>query len=320
MDFPQLHVGIGQQFGPFTIFPVWSDTPGNLGLTTGAHAQLQVTELAAGPQVNRLTVANTGAKPALLIEGELLEGGHQHRIAAESRILAPGEHADVPAFCVEEGRWGGPSIQHGRRARRAPLHVRAELAGLGGLSGSTGDGVRTLRAADQGRVWQRVGRFSAGVSATGSLVEAYDGFDTAASGFDSASLRSTPGVLEGQRGVVVGLGGRALTLELFGTSALFARHWEQFADALRFEAAHAELLAAQPTRGQGARDFVAGLATDPRRLFATPTTAHGAVASTPVRAAVGRYAYSGLAVQRAAGPAQFAHLSVWDATHPLAAL
>ncbi|WP_430297736.1 ARPP-1 family domain-containing protein [Sinomonas sp. B1-1] len=320
MQFPELHIGIGRPFGPFTIFPVWSDTPGNLGLTTGAHAQLQVTELATGPQVTRLTVANTGAKPALLIEGELLEGGHQHRVAAESRVVAPGERADVPAFCVEQGRWGGPTMAHGRRARRAPLHVRAELAGLGGLAASTGDGHRPLRPADQGRVWQRVGRFAAGASATGSLVEAYDGFDSAASRFDSASLRSTPGVFEGQRGVVVGLGGRALTLELFGTSTLFARHWEQFADALRFEAAHAQLLGAQPTPGQAARDFVAGLATDPRRLFAAPTTAHGAVASTPVRAAVGRYAYSGLAAQRAEGPAQFAHLSVWDATHPLAAL
>lgn len=319
MQFPQLHVGIGRQFCSFTIFPVWSDTPGSLGLSTGLHAQLRVTELPGGPEVNRLTVRNAGSKAALLVEGELLEGGHQHRVGAESLVLGPGEQADVPAFCVEQGRWGGPSTQHGRRARRAPLHVRAELAGLGGVAESTGDGLRPLRPADQGRVWQRVGRFSGGVSATGSLVEALDGFDSAASGFDSASLLSTPGALEGQRGVVVGLAGRALTLELFGTSTLFARHWEQFADSLRFEAKHLPSHIGQPTTGQTARDFAASIATDPRRLAAGPTRSHGDVASTPVRAAVGRYAYSGLAVQRPGAEPQFAHLSVWDAAHPLAA-
>ncbi|WP_433876240.1 hypothetical protein [Sinomonas atrocyanea] len=43
------------------------------------------------------------------------------------------------------------------------------------------------------------------------------------------------------------------------------------------------------------------------------------MASIPVRAAVGRYAYSGLGVQRPGAGPQFAHLSVWDAAHPLAA-
>jgi hypothetical protein len=310
MQFPQLHVGIGRQFGPFMIFPVWSDNPGNLGLSTGAHAQLHVTELASGPQVNRLTVRNAGPKAALLIEGELLEGGHQHRVAAESLVLAPGEQVDVPAFCVEQGRWGGPSTQHGRRARRAPLHVRAELAGLGGLAESTGDGFRSLRPADQHRVWQRVGRFSEGLSATHSLVEAYD----AAPRFEFEG----PAPLEGQRGVVVGLMGRALMLELFATSTLFARHWEQFADSLRFEARHLPSHLIGHTPGQAARDFAAALATDPRRLAAGPTRSHGNVASTPVRAAVGRFAYSGLAVQRPGAEPQFAHLSVWDAAHPLA--
>jgi hypothetical protein len=313
MKFPQLHVGAGRQFGPFTIFPVWSDTPGNLGLTTGAHAQLQVTELSTGPQVGRLTVANTGTKAALLIEGELLEGGHQHRVAAESLVLGPGERVDVPAFCVEQGRWGGTTTAHARRARRAPLLVRAELAGLSGIAESTGVGRRDLRAGDQGRVWQRVGRLAEGRSATGSLVEAFDREEAPS----PRPRLKAPAPLEGQRGVVVGLAGRALTLELFGTSTLFARHWEQFADALRFEARHLGH-AAQPTPGQAARDFVADLATEPAALFSAPTRRHGDVTSTPVRAAVGRHAYAGLAVQRAGGPAQFAHLSVWDSAHPLA--
>ncbi|WP_138416197.1 hypothetical protein [Sinomonas gamaensis] len=73
-----------------------------------------------------------------------------------------------------------------------------------------------------------------------------------------------------------------------------------------------------PTARQATRDFAAALATDPRRLAAGPTRSHGNVASTPVRAAVRRFAYSGLAVQRPGAEPQFAHMSVWDAAHPLA--
>jgi hypothetical protein len=107
-------------------------------------------------------------------------------------------------------------------------------------------------------------------------------------------------------------------LELFGTSTLFARHWEQFADSLRFEARHILPHMIGHTAGQAARDFTAALSTDPRRLTAGPTRSHGNVASTPVRAAVGRFAYSGLAVQGPGAEPQFAHLSVRDAAHPLA--
>jgi hypothetical protein len=302
MQFPQLHVGIGRQFGPFTIFPVWSDARGKLDLSTGTHAQLQVTELASGPEVSRLTVRNAGPRSALLIEGELLEGGHQHRVAAESLVLSPGEQADVPAFCVEQGRWSGPSTQHGRRARRAPLHVRAELAGLGGPR--HGD-----RQPDQGRVWQRVGRFASEVSTTGSLVEALD-----------AAPRpdlKVPAPLEGQRGVVIGLAGRALMLELFGTSTMFARHWAQLADALRFEAGHALGLPQHPTPGQAARDFVAALpaTADP---FIAETRDYGDEAATyALRGTAGRIALRGLGLRgEFPRPFQIAHMSAWDATHP----
>lgn len=309
MQFPQLHVGIGRQFGPFTIFPVWSDNPGNLGLSTGTHAQLQVSELTSGPEVNRLTVRNAGSKPALLIEGELLEGGHQHRVAAEDLLLAPGQQADIAAFCVEQGRWGGPTTKHARRARRAPLHVRAELAGLGDRAESTNDNARTLRAADQRRIWARVARFSGDVSATHSLVEAYEA--------ESGSDLEAPAPLEGQRGVVVGLMGRVITLELFGTSTLFARHWDQFADSLRFEAAHLGHSGGQ-TAGQTARDFTASLNFHLRQ-FMSVSHHHGSdLMSFPIRGAVGRSACHGIAVMRGAAPARVAHLSVWDITHPLA--
>jgi hypothetical protein len=277
MDFPQLHVGIGRQFGPFTIFPVWSDNPGNLGLSTGAHAPLEVSEVAGGPEVNRLTVRNTGSKAALLIEGELLEKDHQDRVVVESRVLGPGEQAELRAARVENGSWGA-TTEHTRRTRHAPLHVRAGLAGLGCLAERTDDSFRAHSAADL----------------------------------------EQPAPLEGQRGVVVGLLGRALMLELFGTSTLYARHWNQIADSLRLEERHL----IRHTTGQSARDFAAALSdVDRYRLLSPdmhPVTDHrGPMRVRQVHTTIGRFAYNGVSISRPDAEHQFAHLSVWDTSHPL---
>lgn len=104
MRVPQLHVGAGSSLGPLSIFPVWTSAPGSLGISTGTHADVAVTELASGAQVSLLTVTNNGPHPALLLEGELLEGGQQHRTCARDVVLGPGETRDIDTFCVEAGR------------------------------------------------------------------------------------------------------------------------------------------------------------------------------------------------------------------------
>ena len=150
MKVPQLHVGAGSRLGPLSIFPVWTSGSGSLGISTGTHAQVAVTELAGGPQVARLTVTNNGPHPALLLEGELLEGGQQHRNFARYVVLGPGETRDIETFCVEDGRWEAGQTTHRREARRAPLNVWSELAnGIGGGRGGN----------RQGRIWERVSRF-----------------------------------------------------------------------------------------------------------------------------------------------------------------
>ncbi|MDQ0863769.1 ARPP-1 family domain-containing protein [Arthrobacter globiformis] len=88
MKVQQLHVGAGTALGPLSIFPVWTAGVGELGISTATHADVAVAELASGPQVARLTVTNNGPRPALLLEGELLEGGQQHRTCARTSSSA----------------------------------------------------------------------------------------------------------------------------------------------------------------------------------------------------------------------------------------
>lgn len=293
MNIGQLHIGSGKQVGPLTLFPVWAEGRGAVGLATGAAANLEVTELASRPTVNKLTVTNKDTKPVLLLEGELLEGGHQHRVCARDVILAAGEIRDVETFCVEQGRWGGASA-HGRSARRAPLNVRAELN-------------RPDRGAEvQGRVWERVRRYE-GLnthSMTGSLVDHLDA-GVRRPGLD---LDKLPKPVDGQRGVVVGFGGQAMMLELFGSHRLFTAHYRALVEAAWLDIQlTAGSMPPVRTKAQSARDLaVRVMALD------LPPLPHGFAGN------FGPVAVNGIAAPSKSEPT-LAHLGAWDTRHPMMA-
>ena len=313
MNSPQLHVGAGSAIGPLTLFPVWTSAPGKLGISTGTHADLAVSELAGGAVVGRLHVRNNGSRAALLLEGELLEGGQQHRTCARDTILGPGESLDIDTFCVEAGRWETGRSTHRRLARRAPLNVRWEL------------NTRRPRPSGerQARVWARVGRFDAahGATATNSLPEHLDRFNLSDRDRYAQAL---PEPLEGQRGVIIGLAGIPLLLEIFGTATLFRRHYRQLIDAALLDAQllvpQAPSSAAMP--GQAARDFAAVVGTMQFGDFAAPAAAElrhsgGQLRSRTIAAVHGAVTAEGIAVALPNREPAIAHLTSWNTNHPL---
>jgi hypothetical protein len=208
---PALHVGQAIAAGPVTLFPVWTDAPAVRGLRTGASTSVTVAELAECPSVGALVVENLGTKPVLLLEGELLEGGWQTRTLVRDVILVPHESRVVEVACVEQNRWAGASA-HDRRGRRATKSVQA-----------------ALRTPDrQTRVWNNVRRYdeALGATATSSLADHLD--------------RVTPGVsphaLPGQSGVIVGVAGQPIALELFGSQSALAAHLPAIVEAAALEA------------------------------------------------------------------------------------
>ncbi len=52
-----------------------------------------------------LTVKNLSKQVIIINEGDLLAGGKQDRMVAETKILAPGTEEFLNVFCVEPGRW-----------------------------------------------------------------------------------------------------------------------------------------------------------------------------------------------------------------------
>ncbi len=225
----RIHCGQVEARGALSIAPLFTDWPSApRGYVSAADASIEIAELPT-PRIDRLLVRNHGPRPVLLLDGELMEGGAQHRVLTETLIVPPGQTVPVSSRCVEAGRWRTDESAQRRRARRAPLAVQAA----------------TRRDDAQDEVWAQVRRYEAvaGPSATESLPERLDRVETATREL-TAGLRP----LAGQRGVVIGIGGRPVALHLYDSRSTLLDTW----DAL-LQAAALDALGAPPVRMPAAR-------------------------------------------------------------------
>ena len=270
---PTLHVGQGTHLGGLSVFPIWTNAPIVSGLATGRAARVQVAEREGSPVVGELVLKNEGAKPALLVAGELFEGGWQHRALNHDILLGAGQQLVASVSCVEHGRWHGATAQV-RRSRRAWMMVRS---------------AQTIAHGDdrQHQVWERVSRYDTafGASPTASYVDHLNrraapfaaGDDGLGDGYGDGQAQEAEAaeaaeatelaarvknirVLPGQRGVLIGLGGQPAFLELFASPTGLRRHLPGLLEAAAIDAA---LLTAEPTPGRRARRFAGLLANAP---------------------------------------------------------
>jgi hypothetical protein len=260
---PTLHVGQGTHLGGLSAFPVWTDAPVVSGLATGRSARVQVAEREGSPVVGELVLLNLGAKPALLVAGELFEGGWQHRALNHDVLLLPGQQLVASVSCVEAGRWRGATAQV-RRSRRASIMIRSAQ-----IIADSGE--------RQGQVWERASRYDTafGASPTASYIEHLNRRAApecpAPAGMDEGPVREAEATaaaagikniraLPGQRGVLIGLGGQPAFVELFASPTGLRRHLPGLLEAALIDAA---LLPAEPTPGRRARRFAGGLTNAP---------------------------------------------------------
>ena len=170
----------------------------------------------------------------LVLDGQLFEGGWQHRMATRSVLLPgrPGWLSTSPASSSTAGVAGAPSTP-GAAARRRTCGT-----------GSTGLTVSRRSGAGSGGTTEpaRPGR-----SSTGSAAEE-----------QAQIVRRHIRPLPGQTGVVVGIGGQPLALEVFDHPKTLAEQYEAIVRAACLDAFGQ---AALPTPGRRARRLVERLET-----------------------------------------------------------
>jgi hypothetical protein len=261
VELPLLHVGAPIARQALTLFPVWTEHPeGPSPFALPDASSLHVRELEQA-QVPSMLAVNTGVSPLLLLQGEVIEGGLQTRVVGVSLLLPAGETV-IPVSCVEAGRWSG-----GRDARRAERTV------LPSVRAAAVRGVNRLGArdgtwqADQGQVWSEVAGTAARLGAvdasrTGSHLEHL-------AALDGSVERLVDGLhpLPGQRGLVVGIGGKVVALELLHSARAFAARFDSL---VRSYAAESLGAPAKATSSSAARWFVRDVAGAPAQHRPSP--------------------------------------------------
>jgi hypothetical protein len=218
-----VHVGAGQRFGEVTWFPLWTEAEQlpRLVPTTGLGFEESPTA-----QVDRLVVTNHSAVPGLLIQGETVRGGLQDRTCTATVLVPPNSRLEVPVACIERGRWS-PGGAFERAAVTSPgIRSRHSTARVRSASGSPW-------VTDQPGTWSEIERLREG-EAHLSPTSSYH--DVRAGRRARQRHAEHPRPLDGQRGVVLGYGGRIRSVDLFGSGEDLGALWERLLDAARFEA------------------------------------------------------------------------------------
>jgi len=214
-----VHVGNPVVRAALTVFPVFNGAAvADAGYALGGVLVAERADAVVG----ELVVHNAGPRPALVLEGELLAGGRQDRVAARSVLVEPGAAAALAVRCVERARWSGAGA-HSRGGRRAPLAVRT--------------------ARGQREVWERVAGYGDGES----LLDTVRHLDAAASAL-VAGLSPLPF----QCGVLIGIAGRPVLLEVFDAPSTLAAVWDGLLHSAALDALGRRPV---PTLGRHARRF-----------------------------------------------------------------
>jgi len=246
----RFHVGAGTHIGPITVFPVWSEARTDEQYITSAPAGLEISELESA-SVGTLAVTNQSDKTVLIPEGTILYGGLQTRVLTADVLLGAGSEDRLEVRCVEQGRWGSqvPTAFAGR----APNTVVGALRGLR-------RGTRNSDRANQEDVWQRVNfyektygsRMSSSLESitnlrTNDMMHLNDHFETARIRTNAQLADSVKRDLQqlalhplpGQNGVMIGLSGQPVLLEIFSDELAFREQLSAILDAVAIDAPHA---------------------------------------------------------------------------------
>jgi len=172
--------------------------------------------------VPTLVAENRGKTHVLLLAGEILVGGKQNRVVAEDVLLPPlSGPRNIAVFCVEQGRWAGPTKEFRAPGSLAAPSLRSELAAQ----------------PSQDRVWAEVHRYAARAAAPSPTSSYQVVFDKPEVQAHQKEVERTIDhkLARDAQGAAVFVGDRLSGIDLFHDADLFAREWPKLLRAHALE-------------------------------------------------------------------------------------
>lgn len=235
---PPFRVGDPVRHEALSLFPLFSESPHqvdyHLADSALADGFVLVQEINEGGSVPELLVENTGDVRVLFLEGEELVGAKQNRILNTSVLVAAHTKTKIPVSCVEQGRWGYSTPDFKLSGSHTPYKLRQSL------KSSVTRSIKEKRghSSDQGEVWKQVACFNMAHDVDSQTMAMSDTFDFHQDKI--ADYRKEIPYVNGASGVVVAVGDRILSVDLFDKPATCEKVWNRLLTGVVFEALKAE--------------------------------------------------------------------------------
>ena len=202
-----------------------------------------------GGRVPQVKISNLSKHILYLLGGEILSGARQDRILAQDVLLDPGtKNLLVPVFCVEQGRWTAVSPTFTSKSNLGTATLRAQAM--------------AQAPAAQSRIWDEV-------QAQNEKMAVASGTSAYQAAFDKKENKEAIEAIERKIaeelrlsdetvGVVIGLGGRIVSADIFANPYLFKKQWPKILKSSALSALHEGKSGAMTEKA--AADFLKGLA------------------------------------------------------------
>jgi ARG and Rhodanese-Phosphatase-superfamily-associated Protein domain len=215
-----LEVGRPVSHGHLTIVPVYLT---RVRLSTEfvpfdeavRNGWVEIAELDGG-RVPQVKISNRSKRTIFLMGGEILTGAKQDRILASDLLLGPGTtDLVIPVYCVEHGRWTQTSGTFTTKGNIGTFALRAKAQ------------LQEVEA--QSAIWDKISEENRkmGVAAPTSAYQA--AYDAAPNKEKiqviEEKMAAIPRLYKDTVGVVIALGGRVVSVDIFANPALFTKQW-----------------------------------------------------------------------------------------------
>ena len=212
----EVKLGDPQHYRNMSVFPLLFSGKSKLEYSMLRKAlnegHIVITEISENGSVPELKLINMSETYILLLDGEELEGAKQNRVLNTTLLVSPKSELKVPVSCTEQGRWNQVSaaFQHSGKF----LFKRARENKMSSVHQSLkyGQGYRS----NQSEVWKDISELQSNRNTHSPTSAMKDIYDKEKDNLDDY-LKAFP-LIEGQCGVIVGLGGQVVGLEYLSSS------------------------------------------------------------------------------------------------------
>ena len=212
----EVKLGDPQHYRNMTVFPLMFSGKSKLEYSMLGKAlnegHIVITEISENGSVPELKLINMSESYILLLDGQELEGAKQNRVLNTTLLIYPKSELTVPVSCTEQGRWNRVSDAFQESGKFLFRRARGNKMSSVHQSLRQGQGYRS----NQSEVWSDISRLHLRRNTHSPTSAMKDIYDNEKENLDEF-LESFP-TIEGQCGIIIGLGGKVSGLELISSS------------------------------------------------------------------------------------------------------